>query len=141
MHSFHEKFEPRHAPKRSPDRGFGLIMAAFFALVGLSPLRTGHPIRIWSLIVSAAFLVVALTIPSTLRWPNLFWQRLGALLSGIVNPIVISLMFFLVFTPMAFFIRLAGKDPLRLRRIAGDGSYWIPRSTPSPDANSLRTQF
>jgi hypothetical protein len=63
------------------------------------------------------------------------------LLGKVVNPIVLGLMFFLVFTPAALFLRLAGKDPLRLKRPKDAKSYWIPRDPPGPPPESMRLQF
>ena len=137
----HESLEARHEPGGSTDRGFGLVMAAFFAVVALLPLRAGHPVRLWALGAAACLLTVALAKPSLLHVPNAIWRRLGLLLGKVANPIVLSLMFFLVFTPAALCLRLAGKDLLRLKK-PGDGtSYWIPREPPGPDPESMRLQF
>ena len=117
------------------------MMAAFFAVVALLPLRAGHPARVWALGTAAALLAVALARPSLLHVPNLLWRRLGLLLGKIVNPIVLGLMFFLVFAPAALCLRLAGKDPLRLKKPIDGKSYWIPRDPPGPDPESMRLQF
>ena len=45
-----------------------------------------------------------------LRPLNLIWLKFGLLLHKIVNPIVMGLLFYVVFTPMGFIMRLAGKD-------------------------------
>jgi hypothetical protein len=137
----HESLEARHEPGGSTDRGFGLVMAAFFAVVALLPLRAGHPARVWALGAAACLLALALARPSLLHVPNLLWRRLGLLLGKVVNPIVLSLMFFLVFTPAGLCLRLAGKDPLRLKKPKDRKSYWIPRDPPGPDPESMRLQF
>lgn len=137
----HESLEARHDPGGSTDRGFGLVMAAFFVVVALLPLRAGHPVRIWALGAAACLLALALAKPSLLHIPNMLWRRLGLLLGAVVNPIVLSLMFFLVFTPVALFLRLAGKDPLRLKKPKDARSYWIRREPPGPTPESMRLQF
>jgi hypothetical protein len=137
----HESLEARHEPRGSTDRGFGVVMAAFFAVVALLPLRAGHPARVWALGAAAGLLALALARPSLLHVPNLLWRRLGLLLGKIVNPIILGLMFFLVFTPAALCLRLAGKDPLRLKKPKDGKSYWIPRDPPGPDPESMRLQF
>jgi hypothetical protein len=38
-------------------------------------------------------------------------------------------------------MRLVGKDPLRLKRDGGAGSYWIPREPPGPPPDSMSNQF
>jgi hypothetical protein len=50
-------------------------------------------------------------------------------------------MFFLVFTPFALILRMAGKDLLRLRRDPAAASYWIERDPPGPPPESMVEQF
>jgi len=38
-------------------------------------------------------------------------------------------------------VRLAGKDPLRLKLDSGANSYWIPRKPPGPPPDSMTNQF
>ncbi len=67
-------------------------------------------------------------------------MKLAFLLSRIVNPVVIGLLFFLVLTPMGFLLRLFGKDPLKLKPDSGP-SYWILRNPPGPAPRTMNQQF
>jgi hypothetical protein len=49
--------------------------------------------------------------------------------------------FFLVFAPVGWVMRLAGKDFLRLKLSPGADSYWIPRDPPGPEPESIAKQF
>jgi hypothetical protein len=137
----HEDFSRLDSTGGSSDRSFGLVMAGFFALVALLPLWRGRPYRLWALVVSGAFLVLALIAPTLLRPLNLLWTRLALLLSKITNPIITGLMFYILFTPVAFALRLIGKDPLRLKLPTNGGSYWIPRKPGEPAPESMQNQF
>ncbi len=44
------------------------------------------------------------------------WYKLAEILSRIVNPIVLGLLYFLFITPIAFLFRLFGNDPLSLKK-------------------------
>ena len=136
----HEDFDRAHVASGSSDRGFGFVFTGFFLLVGLWPLVHKRPIRLWAVCVGAVFLLIALIAPKLLHGLNLLWARFGLLLSKITNPIVTTLMFHVVFTPAAFLLRLAGKDPLRIR---GDAvsSYWLERKPPGPTPETMRNQF
>jgi hypothetical protein len=101
----------------------------------------GRPVRWWGLGVAALVFLAGLVRPSVLRIPNLIWFRFGNLLNRIVGPAVTSLMFFLVFTPFALILRMAGKDLLRLRRDPAAASYWIERDPPGPPPASMVEQF
>jgi hypothetical protein len=137
----HEEFS-RHAEIRgSSARSFGLVCAIFFGLIGCLPLRQGAPVRLWAIVLSAGFLTIALARPSLLGPLNHLWFKLGLLLSHIVNPVVMALLFYAVITPFAFIFRLLGKDPLHLRWDRACDSYWISRRPPGPSPDSMSNQF
>lgn len=137
----HESFERDEPVRGSSDRGFGLVFTALFVLIGLGPLVAGHPWRPWALIVAALFLGLALLRPSLLAPLNRLWTRFGLLLHRVTNPLLMGLVFFLAVTPTAFIMRLMGKDPLRLRIDRSAKSYWIDRTPPGPEPDTMRNQF
>jgi predicted membrane metal-binding protein len=139
--STHEDFSRKHEVKGGSDRSFGLVFAAFFAIIGLWPLVRHGEIRLWSLALAVAFLAVALAAPRLLALPNRLWIRFGLLLSRIVNPVIMGLVFFLAVTPTAAILKLTGKDPLRLRLDREAKSYWIERKPPGPAPDTMTHQF
>ncbi len=126
---------------RSSERSFGIVFAVVFALIALFPLWSGRPIRLWALLIAAAFLAAALLMPALLRPLSLIWYRIGLLLHRVVNPLLMGILFFGVFTPMALVIRMRGKDLLQLRRDGARQSYWITREPPGPKPGSMSKQF
>ena len=139
--SAHEDFSRAHQVKGASDRTFGFTFVVFFAVVGCMPLLRHHPLRPWALAVSAAFILVTLARASLLHPLNWGWIRLGAALTGIVSPLMSALVFFVAVTPIAWIMRAAGKDPLRLRRDASATSYWINREPPGPEPATMINQF
>jgi hypothetical protein len=129
------------AVKPSSNRTFGLVFAAFFALVALLPLLRGHAMRRWALPFSALFLLAGLAAPKILAPLNRAWTALGTLLHAVVNPLVLGVLFYLVFAPFGWVLRRMGKDFLRLRPAPGAASYWIPRQPPGPPPESMSRQF
>jgi|HubBroStandDraft_1064217.scaffolds.fasta_scaffold445015_1 hypothetical protein len=139
--NFHENLGRSTVCRRSSDRAFGGIMAAFFALLGLAPLRKGAPIRPTALLVAAVFLAMGLLRPAALRPLERVWSGLGLLLGRIFNPVALALLFFLVFTPTGWLLRWLGRDTLRLKRLAGTDTYWIARNPPGPRSETMSKQF
>jgi hypothetical protein len=127
--------------KVSSDRCFGVVFAAFFALVWILPTLRGRSVRWWALGVSLLFLFIALASPRALHPLNLLWAKLAVLLHHIVSPAAMALVFFLAFTPMGFLLRAFGKDVLRLRRSPNADSYWIPRDPQGPPPETMIHQF
>jgi predicted membrane metal-binding protein len=139
----HEDFTRKEAVQGSSDRSFGFVMAAFFGIVALWPLLHGplSSIRWWALAIAAAFLALALLWTAPLRPLNRLWLKLGLLLSKVVSPVVLMVLFYATVTPIGVLMRWTGKDPLRLRRNSAVASYWIPREPPGPAPDSMKQQF
>jgi len=137
----HESFARDDATKGASDRAVGLVFAALFGIVALLPLLSGDAVRWWSAALAAGFAASAFVVPRILRPLTRFWMRLGLVLHSIVSPIVLAIMFYLVVTPTGALMRLARKDPLRLRRNAQARSYWVERVPPGPSPESLKDQF
>jgi len=133
--------ESEEIVKSSSNRTLGIVFAVFFALVAVLPMLRGHAVRRWALPISALFLLAALAAPEILTPLNRAWTALGSLLHAVVNPIVLGVLFYLVFTPFGWVLRRMGKDFLRLRPAPGASSYWIPRQPPGPPPESMSRQF
>ncbi len=93
------------------------------------------------MMVAGTFLVLTLSVPKVLGPANRMWTKFGLLLHNIVSPLALGILFYLVVTPTGLLMRIFGKDPLRLRLDTAADSYWITRSPPGPDAESLKNQF
>lgn len=90
---------------------------------------------------AGAFLFAGLFLPRILSPLNLAWLRFGLLLHRITSPLILAMLFYLTVLPTGLVMRALGKDPLRLRFDRSARSYWIERSPPGPEPQSLRNQF
>jgi Saxitoxin biosynthesis operon protein SxtJ len=137
----HEQFDRGHEVKASSDRAFGFVMAAVLAIIGAWTLYRGGSSAFWWLAAAALFLGPALIRPSLLKPLNRLWTKFGLMLHAVVSPLIMGLMFFLVVTPTGLLMRLAGKDPLRLKRDPAAPTYWIKRTPPGPAPDTMKHQF
>jgi hypothetical protein len=128
-------------PRMGSERSFGIQIGTVLAIIGLWPLAAGGSGRPWALIFSALVLLCAAFVPGWLRPLNRLWFRFGTMLAGVVTPVVMGILFFLIVTPLALLQRLFGKDALRLKRDASVSSYWVVRTPPGPGPGSMRDQF
>ena len=88
---------------------------------------------------SVVFLFVTLVKADVLLPLNKLWMRFGLLLGMIVSPIVLGVIFFGMFTPIAVLMRMSGRDELRLK-FNNKASHWISRSAPI-QSDSFKNQF
>jgi len=118
------------------------VVGSACLIAALAPLRHGRPLRAWYLAASAAFLFVSIVRPALLKHPNRIWLTCGRLLGKVMNPILTALLFYLVFTPAGFILRLTKKDPLGLAFDPEAQSYWNSRASSVPGGDSgMANQF
>jgi len=127
--------------KTSTDRGFGVVFAAFCAIVGSLSLYTGHHRWPWWLAAAVVFALVAWLRPGILAPLNRLWTKLGLLLFKVISPIALGIIFFACIAPLGWIMRLAGKDPMRLRFEPDAETYWLSRQPPGPRPDTLKNQF
>jgi hypothetical protein len=123
------------------DRGFGLVFAGVFLVIGLLPLFGGGGVRWWSVIVASGFVIVGVAIPSALQRLNRIWFSFGIVLGDLVSQIVMVAVFFLLLVPVGFFLRSSRRSN---RSYIADPdptveTYWVNRESSS--MGSLRNQY
>ena len=122
------------------NRKFGFFFTFVFAVAAAYFFNSTNMIRAYIFtIASLIFLVVTVAKADILLPLNKLWMRFGLLLGMIVSPIVIGIIFFGLFTPIAILMRLSGRDELRLR-FSHKISHWINRSEPIK-SESFKHQF
>jgi hypothetical protein len=125
----HESFPREETVVSGSERSLGIVVAA--ALVVLTLFNWWHDgkVRPWLGGLAVLFIVASCFCPAALRPLNWLWLlfRFGLLLHSVVNPIVMSLLFYPAAWPTGLVMRALGKDLLRLKREPERSSYWITR--------------
>ncbi len=112
------------------NRKFGFFFTFVFAVVSAYFFNSAN--LTWAFVFSsvALILLVITVVKDDILLPlNKLWMRFGVLLGLIVSPVVLGLIFFGLFTPIAILMRLSGRDELRLK-LNKKSSHWIPRREP-----------
>ena len=115
------------SPDKQELRKFGLIFAAMFILIFalLLPWIWDKSSPVWAWIVAAMFAGTALLIPMALKPAYHLWMKIGHVLGWINTRLILGLVFFLIFAPVALFFRLLRRDILKQRLDASASSYRI----------------
>lgn len=119
-------------------RAFGFIVGGVWALIGAWPvLVQGENLRLWAVVLSGVFMLPAFLAPNILRPLHRMWMGLGQGLGWVNTRILLSIIFYGLFTPAGFILRR--KDLLRLRFEPGTETYRV--SCSARPANHIRRQF
>lgn len=94
-------------------RNFGLLVGGIFLVIGLFPLIRGEGVRVWACTLAGLLILPALVVPGLLRYPYVGWMWLGAVLAWINTRIILSVVFFVLLSPIGALMRLFGRDPMR----------------------------
>lgn len=122
------------------NKKFGFFFTFIFAIVATYCFYFAN--MIWAYISTGTSLIlfVCTVVRADILLPlNKLWMRFGFLLGIIVSPIVLGIIFFGIFTPIAIFMRLIGRDELQLK-FTNKASHWISRSEPIRH-NAFKQQF
>jgi hypothetical protein len=122
-------------------RKFSLVIGIFLGLLGgLSWWRsTGLYPCLFAVV--AAFLIVGFGRPMLLKPIHKVWMTLAILMGWVMTRVILSVLFYLIVTPIGLSIRLLGKDFLDLEFSDDAGSYWIPRKEIDKDRSDYERQF
>jgi len=124
---------------------FGLIFGIVLAILGGLSLRAGKDNYFLFFILSPIFISCGLIRPAMLKPIHKLLAAVVDIVLGWFLPrLILCILFYLVITPLGFFMRLFGKDLLDLKLNPSVDSYWISTKSVSagpPDKKRYENQF
>jgi hypothetical protein len=122
-------------------RNFGLVMCTALAILGGALWYKGKDTYTIFLSIAAAFGVLGLVLPSLLRPLQKAWMVFAVIMGFIMTRLILSLLFYVVFTAIGGIARLFGKQFLNLKMDRSQTSYWIKRKPQPFDKSHYERQF
>ena len=113
--------------KKSSSKSFGYLFFGIFLALAVWVYVKNQNLNFWLIGTSLVFLVLTLIKSKLLDVLNDLWIKFGELLGKIVAPIVMSIVFFLIVTPIGLVLKIVKKDLLKLK-FNNDKSYWVEKS-------------
>ena len=124
--------------KQKDLKTFALIWSFIFLIVALLPLLDNTAVRLWAIVVMLIFIIIAFIKPYLLNSFYKIWVKLGEFIGNIISKVVMFVLFYGMFTPIAFILKLLNKDLLKKKLDKTRSSYWIKTET---QPGSLKNQF
>lgn len=122
------------------NRKFGLFFTFVFAVAAAYFYYAENIVWTYAFVVaSLIFLLITLIKSDALLPLNKLWMRFGLLFGMIVSKIVLGIIFFGLFMPIAVLMRLGGRDELSLQ-FSQKVSHWKTRSE-QIEPESFKNQF
>jgi len=139
--SFHEAYTAQEKIQPGSEKSFAIVMMIAPIVIGAIIYLFKSYFPVWLLTVSVFFALLLLLAPKALKPLNLLWFKFGLLLHGLVSPLIMGLVFFVVVTPTGLIRTLFGKDSLQLKFDPERTSYWEARDPKGPEPDSIKNQF
>ncbi|MDA9964321.1 SxtJ family membrane protein [Gammaproteobacteria bacterium] len=123
------------------DKKFGYFFSLIFiALSSYFFLKNSNLLSYIFISLAIIFLIFAIFKSEVLHPLNILWMRFGLLIGKIVSPLVLGFIFFGIFTPISIFMRIIGRDELRLKVIRRN-SFWKKRGDNETRLKTFFDQF
>jgi Saxitoxin biosynthesis operon protein SxtJ len=116
---------------------FGLIMSLFLLVLHVVLKRTDSTLPY----IVMGLLAVTLFFPGILSPINKLWIKFGDLLGKVIGPIILSVVYFLFLTPVAFLRRLAGGKGLGIDFNSSPDTFWKKRQEARVSPADVERQF
>ena len=122
-------------------RNFGIIIGPILLIIGAILLwknNINYPIF---MIIGIILLVSGLVIPIILKPIYFLWMIFATILGWIMTRVILSLLFYTIFTPIGLIPRVFGKQFLELRWDKSKESYWNFRTNEHLQIGNYEKQF
>lgn len=122
------------------NKKFGIFFTFIFCALSLIFFIKKN-IFFFGILFSLSIAIGALTIfkPNKLLVFNKIWMKFGYYLGRLINPLIMGLIFFILFFPISIFFKVIGRDVLVLKKNKKK-SFWIPRNNQQIN-NDFKNQF
>lgn len=106
---------------------FGLTIGVALIVLGCFLFWRKKDFCIYFLIIGDLFSILAISAPLLLKPFQKVWMSLVLIMGWFATRIILSIIFYLVLTPLAFILRMSGKEFLDLKIDKAKNSYWCHR--------------
>ena len=93
------------------------------------------------LAIGIILFLTAIVLPSVLRPVYWIWMIFAIILGWIMTRVILSLLFFIILTPIGLTLRFFGKQFLELRWDKSKESYWNVRTNEQQQNKNCEKQF
>ena len=122
-------------------RKFGVTIGIILVIIAGFLFWNGKELFQIFLTFGAVLCVLGITIPFLLKPIYWIWMIFATILGWIMTRVILSLLFYVIFTPIGLLPRLFGKKFIELMWNKSDSTYWNYRSGSVFEKEKYEKQF
>jgi hypothetical protein len=110
---------------KSEWKKFGIALGIILSIIATILLLKKKSIYIYFYGTGLFFILAALTVPIVIKPVFILFLYIAFVLGWVMTRVILSILFYLVITPIGLILKLFGKRFLDLKVSQKEGSYWI----------------
>lgn len=126
-------------------RSFGRLVGGVLIVIAAALLFSRDWNASWAIYilsaVGAALVSLGFVAPTVLKPVYVVWMTLAVVLGFIMTRIILTIVFFLVVTPIGLVLRMMGRDPLNRKPDPTVDTYWIEKTYPDESRTRLKKYY
>lgn len=120
---------------------FGITIGLILICIALLMIYNGNYFYPYVLSIGLLFIVLGYFFQIVLKPLHKIWMAIAVILGWISTRIILSILFYLIITPMSLIAKLLGKDLLDEKIERQRESYWRYRKNTEIKNNDIENQF
>ena len=134
--------EFKNIPSTDRDvRKFGVTFGVVLLLLAFFLLWKEKPSAIYFGMAGLLFAAVTWLLPGPMRPLYRCWMAFAVVMGFVMTRVILTALYFGMFTPIALVMKLLGKDPLHQRMDKNAASYWVKRERQTYESQSSERMF
>jgi len=121
-------------------RKFGYGLAGILTILGTFHWIKGNSVFLYLYLAAIVVLLTAFVVPVVLKPLYILFTWIGVVMGWIMTRVIVTIVFYLVLTPISLISRLTGKQFLESKLEPESESYWIDRGVEEPVKENFEKQ-
>jgi len=122
-------------------RKFGITVGSVLLTIGVMLFLSDKSSFIYFGAIGFLLVFFGIIYPAILKPLNKIWMILAVILGWFSSRAILILLFYIVLMPLGFFLRISGKDFLKLRIDKNAKTYWEKRDKITKELIDYERQF
>lgn len=122
-------------------RKFGISVGTVVLLLGFLLMYNGKNSSVYFILAGGCLIILGMALPVVLKPLQKVWMSFAVVMGFVMTRVILSILFYIIVTPVGIIARISGKDFLDLRIEKEKKSYWIFRKNNNYEKIETEKQF